>query len=114
MGEIPENFPNSKMVLTVVQSSPGTQQIWGMIEEAKTFLKLLPPAAYMYDERMTKLKQFCSGKVLVFVHPLKLTFPGDIDGLSLEDIIKTKVGQGSMGQGIGVFTSAIINPGSQT
>lgn len=67
--EIPENLPKAKMVFTVVQSSLGIQQIWGMIVEANTILKLLPPVAYMYDEGMTKLKQFCSGKLLVFVHP---------------------------------------------
>lgn len=46
----------------------------------------------MYDEQMTKLKQFCSVRLLVFVHPFlyrALKFC-DIGNLSLESSIKLR------------------------
>lgn len=76
-------------------------------------LKLVPKAAYMYDAKMTSLEQFSSGSYPVFVHPslyraLKLTFRGDIGNLSL-DSIKSKMGTGTIGQAVGVLTSAMFN-----
>lgn len=79
----------SSWVLTVVRSGPGTNQIWGMIEEANMPIELVPLAAYMNYNQMSESKQFYSVRLLVFVYPslykaLKLTFPGDIGGLSLD------------------------------
>lgn len=66
-----------------------------MGKQVNAALKLLLPTAYMYDEQMTNLKQFCSVRLLVVVHlslyrALKLTLPGDIGDRSFESTIKLR------------------------
>lgn len=53
-------------------------------------------------------------RVSIYVHPtfyraLKLTFPGDIGGLSLDDTTKSEIGQGSMERAVGVHTRVKFN-----
>lgn len=67
---------------------------------------------------MTKLKQYSSKGLPYFVRPslyraLKFVFPWNIGGLSLDDTIKSEMGTDSIGQGLGVLTSVMFNPGSQ-
>lgn len=69
--EIPGNFLRVKRLLTVVRSGQGTGQIWGMIEESNTTLKL-PPVVYLYDVHITKMSQFCSGRLPFFVQHIPL------------------------------------------
>lgn len=63
-------------MLTVIQSGPGTWQIWSMIEEANTALRLLPPVAYMRDD-MVKLKNFAhGGSTFMFTSNSQTNIPG--------------------------------------
>lgn len=85
-------------------------------------LKLMSPTqiTYVYDDHMTKLKQNWTGRLPVFVQPslyraLKVAFPQDIGGLSLDDTIKSEIGtaKGSNGQSVGILTPAMFNAYSQ-
>lgn len=76
--EVPEKFPRAKRMFKFVRSGTGTRQIWNMIEEANTDVKLIPPAVYMRDDDMTNIKEFCTGTrlySLVLHRAPKLTFP---------------------------------------
>lgn len=68
----------------------------------------------MHDAQMTEMKQLCSGRLLVFIHPfiyrtLNLTFLEDVGPLFLDGTIKNEMGTGSMEQVVGVPTPAIFN-----
>ena len=56
-----------------------------------------------------KKLSFCSGRVLIYVHPsfyrsLKLWFPLDVGGLSRDGRVITELGTGSLGHAIGILT----------
>lgn len=58
-----------------------------MIEEAKKSFSESSLIVIMDNNELKKLKQFCGGRVLVFVHPsldraFKVMFPWDIGGIS--------------------------------
>lgn len=77
---------------------------------ANEAIKMDPSPAVFDDEKLKKLKQFCSGRVPVIIHPslhtaVKLTFPRDI-----EVPIKTEMSQGSMGQVVGALTPGMFVP----
>lgn len=116
--EDPHNFPKAKRVLTVIRSGVAGKQIWAMMAEANETFGSFPPMACFEDEVVKKLHQYCSGRFPVFVHPslyraLKLTFSLDIDGLSPDGTIKTKMGTGSMGEAVGVLTPSMFNAREQ-
>lgn len=65
-----------------------------------------------------KMKQFCSGKVLVLFHrslyrALNLTYPWNIGGLSYDGTIETEMGQGSAGETVDILTTTVFKPVSQ-
>ena len=118
--EDPRNFPKAQRVLTVIRLGTGTRQTWAMVEEAlKSFNKY--HASSCHNCKMillNKLKQFCSGRAPVLVHPslyraLKLTFPWDVGGLSADGSVKTEMGQGSMGEAVGILSPSMFKPASQ-
>lgn len=99
--EDPTDSPRAKIPLTVVRIESGSRQAWGMIDEAKKSFSGSSPIIITDNDDLKKLKQFCGGRVAVFVHPslyraLKLTFPWDIGGVSQDGIIKFGMGCGSM------------------
>lgn len=112
--ENPENFTKANRILTVVRSVTGTRQIGGMTEEANKIFRLIPPppAVYMFDEQMIKLKQYCSRRLPLFVHIslyiAQLLFPWDINST-----IKSEMGTSSMGQDVDVLTPAMFNAEEQ-
>lgn len=76
------------------------------------------PATYMLDTHMSKLKiikkKHCRVRFPVFLHPslyraLKLEYPGDIGGLSIDDTIESERDTGSIGKVICVLTPAKFN-----
>lgn len=112
--EDPTNFPNAKMALTVVRVGTGSRQAWGRIEEAKRS----DTPIITDNEQISQLKQFCSGRVPVLVHPslyraLKLTFPWDVGGISQDGSIKTEMGTGSMGEAVGIPTQTMFQGEAQ-
>lgn len=77
-----EIFLEAKRLLIVVRLGSGMWQIWFMIEEANASFRLMTPVAYIINEQITKLKQYCA----VFIYPslykvLKLTFSWDSETL---------------------------------
>lgn len=84
-----------------------------MNEESNAASNMLLPLTYFNENNVKHLKQFCSGKLPhFFFHPslyraLKLIFPWDIGSLSLDGIIKTVMGQGSMEQVVGILYPAM-------
>lgn len=61
------------------------------------------------NEEAKKLRQFSSGRVLVFVHPslyraLKSTFLWDIGDPTIDGHIKNEMCQGSMDKAVGILT----------
>ena len=117
--EDPRNFPKAQRVLTVIRLGTGTRQPWAMVEEAlKSFKNIMPPLAIIENDLLNKLKQFCSGRAPVLVHPslyraLKLTFPWDVGGLSADGSVKNEMGQGSMGEAVGILSPSMFKPASQ-
>lgn len=64
------------------------------------------PLAISESDWIKKLKQFCVGRVPIFVHLLSvLSFEANISLGSLfhDGTIKTEIAQGSMGQAVGVL-----------
>lgn len=115
----PRNFPKAKRILTVIRSSSGARQIWGIPQEANDAFSLCPPPpAYFDDRNVKRLQQYCAGRLPLFVHPslyraLKLTFPLDIGGLSPDNTVRIEMGTGSIGQDVGVLSSAMFNAEEQ-
>lgn len=88
--------------------------MWGRIEEAKRS----DTPIITDNEQISQLKQFCSGRVPVLVHPslyraLKLTFPWDVGGISQDGSIKTEMGTGSMGEAVGIPTQTMFQGEAQ-
>lgn len=89
-----------------------------MVMEAKQVFGIVPPIAFFDNDNVKKLNQYCSGELLLFVHPslyraLKLTFSLDIGSLSPDDSIMTEMGTGSMGESVSVLTLAMFNAREQ-
>lgn len=64
---------------------------------------------------LRKLKQFCAGRVPVLLHhflyrAVKLTYPTDVGGIVLDGRMITEWGAGSLGQYVGVLSSADFPP----
>ena len=56
-----------------------------------------------------KMSPFCSGRVLILVHPsfyraLKLKYPMDVGGISRDSRVTTELGTGSLRQAAGILT----------
>lgn len=86
-----------------------------MLNEVNNSIKMSPSLTIFEDEKFVKLKQFCSGRVSIFIQTslyraVKLTFPRNISGLSQDDSIKNEMGQGSMGQVISVLSPDMFVP----
>lgn len=60
--EDPTNFPQAKMVLTVMRIGSGSRQVWGMIEEAKKTFQDTTPIITTDSKEQSKLKHFCAGR----------------------------------------------------
>lgn len=65
------------------------------------------------NEELSKLKQFCAGRVAVFVHQslyraLKLAFPWDVGGISQDSSIKTEMGVSSTGEAVSILTQTMF------
>lgn len=74
------------------------RQTLDMVEEATKTFKMSPPIVIFENDEINKLKQFCSGRVPVLIHPsfyraLKLTYPWNIVSLSYDGTIKNEIGQ---------------------
>lgn len=79
----------------------GSQQIWSMLQEVNDGFTTFHPMAFFDDNNSKNLNQFYSENLPLFVHlscyrTLKLTFPWDIRGLSLDGTIKSEIGHVSM------------------
>lgn len=61
-------FPKAKRILTVVRSGVEAQQIWAITEEANHIFGLFLPLAFFDSANVKRLKQFCSGRLLIFIH----------------------------------------------
>lgn len=61
------NFPVAKRVLTVVRAHPDTPKIWSMLWEANSSINIPTPLAVMGKDSVNELKQFCSGRISVFM-----------------------------------------------
>lgn len=90
----------------------------GMVEEAINSFKITPPLAIVENQEINKLKQFCMERATVFVHlsfykTLKVAYPWDIGGLSLDVSIKNEMVHGPMGMAIGVLSPTMYRPDSQ-
>lgn len=89
-----------------------------MIEEANDAISMYPSLAYFDNYNIKRLQQYRAGRLLLFVHPslyrtLKLTFPLNIRGLSLDGIIRSEMCLGSIGQALGVLTPVMFNAEEQ-
>lgn len=77
-----------------------------MLEEANHAIKMSTPLASFDIDKCKKLKQFCSRRIPIFIHPslyrtVRLTFPRDIGRMSQDESIKNEMSQISMEQVIG-------------
>lgn len=73
----------------------------------------MSPVAYLFDEQITKLKQFCAGRFPAFVQPslhrtLKLIVHCNIGVLPPAVTIKSE-----MAQAVGVLTPTMFNAENQ-
>ena len=111
--EDPTKFPMANYVLTVVKTGEKTQQVWTMLREANCIFNMPSPLAIFHHQDFRKLRNFCSGRDPVYLHPslyraVKLTFPKYIGGISYDGTIKTEMGQGRMGPAVGVLSPGMF------
>lgn len=116
--EDPLKLPDVKRVLMIIRTGLGAQQIWGMVKEVNNSYKITPSLAII-DNAEIKKHKFCSMRAPVFVHSflyraLKLTYLWDIGSIPQDDSIKTNMGQGSMEEAVGLLSTTIFQPNSQS
>lgn len=98
-------------------SDGGGVQIWSMLEEANNAFKINPPLAIIYNSEK-KAKTILCVEGSIFVHSslykaLQFTYLQGIGGHSHDCAIKTVMGQGSMGEVVGVLDQTMFKPDSQ-
>ena len=109
----PYLFKDAPMLTTFVRSAGNrTKELWHFIDEASRTDVIL---ADVKNTMLKKMLPFCSGRVLILVHPsfyrsLKLRDPMDVGGISRDDRVSTELGTGSLRQAVGILTPKDFRP----
>ena len=109
----PYLFKNVAMVTTFVRSAGGwTKEHWHFLEEASRADVML---VELHHHTLKKMLPFCSGRVLILVHPsfyrsLKLRYPMDVGGITRDDRVSTELCIGSQRQAVGILTPKDFRP----
>ena len=89
-----------------------TRELWRFLEEASRadirLAELGPPS-------LDKILNKCMGRVPIFVHPslyrsLKLRYPMDVGGITMDDRVSKELGSGSLRQAVGILTPEDFRP----
>lgn len=85
-----------------------------MVQEANKSFNIMLPLSIVDDDERKNLKQFPSGRVPVFLHPtLYRAHQWGIWGLLFDSHIKTEMGQGSMGEAVGILIPIMFKSDGQ-
>lgn len=112
--EDPQNFPRAPGVITCIRETGNQLEVWNHLYEARAAF----PNIRMFElenHNLKNLRQFCSGRVPVLLHPslyraIKLTYPTDVGGIVTEGRMTSELGVGSLGQSVGVLSPADFRP----
>ena len=111
----PTNFRSAAMVTTFLQSAGDrTRGVWKFLNtvcQTDLGIKL----AELEHSSLKKCLLFCSGRVLILVHPsfyrsLKIRFPLDVGGITRDNRVTTELSTGFLRQAVGILTPKDFRP----
>ena len=109
----PYIFKDAPMLTIFVRLAGNrTKELWNFIDEASRADVML---ANTKNAMLKKMLPFCSGRVPILVHPsfyrsLKLRYPMDVGGITMDDRVSTELGTGSLRQAVGILTPNDFRP----